>query len=666
MNTTKDKIAQLRNLISKYNKEYHQDDNPTVSDSEYDKLFAELKDLEEKHPELVTKDSPTMRVGAKPLQAFKSITHAIPMLSLDNAFSEEDIYNFVRKINERLDTTEDIIFIAEPKIDGLAVSLVYENGVLSYAATRGDGVTGEDITQNCKTINDIPLKLSGKNFPAKVEVRGEVYLLKSRFAEINERALKEGTKTFANPRNAAAGSLRQLDSNITYQRKLSFFAYNIPAQTTGTHADSLAQLQEWGFVVCPEIANVIGLEGCNTYYKHLGQKRNSLPYEIDGIVFKVNSLALQNELGFVSRAPRWAIAYKFPAQEETTQLLDVEFQVGRTGTLTPVARLKPVFVGGVTVSNATLHNMDEIARKDIHIGDTVIIRRAGDVIPEVASVVLEKRQKNVKKIVAPTHCPVCGAVVQKIEGEVAIKCSGELSCSAQLKESIAHFATRRAMDIDGLGDKIVDQLVDAKLINNVSDLYHLKLKELLELERMGEKSVNNLLDSIEKSKNTTFERFLYSLGIREVGVTTAKNLSQDFGNLQALMSADVDRLLQVKDIGPVMAESIYIFFKQPHNMEVIERLLASGVTWPDVQVATNLPLKGTIFVLTGTLTKFSRDEASSKLEKLGATVTNSVSKKTNYLVCGTDAGSKLAKAQDLGINILDEEDFLNFLEKYSS
>lgn len=666
MANIKQRVADLRRLINLYNTQYHQEDNPTVSDSEYDRLFAELKTLEQDNPELQTADSPTMRVGAKPANTFKTITHKIPMLSLDNAFDEEDIYNFVRKVNERLNTTADIEFIAEPKIDGLAVSLVYEHGILSYAATRGDGASGEDITANCRAIRDIPLSLTDPKPPAHVEVRGEVYLLKSNFAKLNALAEQEGSKVFANPRNAAAGSLRQLDPNITYKRGLSFFAYNLPEQTNGTHLQTLQQLSAWGFQVCPEIKQVYGLSGCQDYYQYLATKRNSLPYEIDGIVFKVNDLSLQKQLGFISRAPRWAIAYKFPAQEEMTELLDVEFQVGRTGILTPVARLKPVFVGGVTVSNATLHNMDEIARKDVRIGDTVIVRRAGDVIPEVASVVLAQRPKNARVIEAPSNCPVCGAVAVRMDGEAAIRCMGEISCSAQIKEAIAHFASRRAMDIDGLGDKIVDQLVEAKLINNVADLYTLTFAQLIEIERMGEKSVNNLLTAIETSKKTTFERFLYALGIREVGATTARTLAQEFRDLDSLIQADIDRFMQVKDIGPVMAENIFLFFDQTHNIEVIERLLKSGVHWPKLEAITNdLPLTGQVFVLTGSMLKFSRDEARDQLQKLGATVTNSVSKKTNFVIAGAEAGSKLTKAQELGIAVLDEDAFLTMLQEVS-
>jgi DNA ligase (NAD+) len=661
--TPQEAIKELRLLINRYNKEYYLSDSPSVTDSEYDRLFSELKDLEHKYPELQSPDSPTNRVGAKPAAAFKTITHKIPMLSLDNAFSEDDIASFVRKISERLESMAEISFVAEPKIDGLAVSLVYENGVLSYAATRGDGETGEDITLNCKAIQDIPLSIKDTKPPKRVEVRGEVYLLKSHFEAINKRAELDGSKTFVNPRNAAAGSLRQLDPKVTFERRLSFFAYNIPDAKFVTHSDSLQKLREWGFAINPEIKAVTGLAGCIEYYQQLGEKRNALPYEIDGIVYKVDDLKLQEKLGFISRAPRWAIAYKFPAQEEMTKVLDVEFQVGRTGILTPVARLKPVFVGGVTVSNATLHNMDEIARKDVRVGDTVIVRRAGDVIPEVASVVLAQRPAKTKPVVPPTHCPVCNAEAVRIEGEAAIRCMGEISCPAQLKEAIAHFASRRAMDIDGLGEKLVDQLVEAKLIKTVADLYSLKLKQLLNLERVGEKLAQNLLDAIENSKNCKLERFLFALGIREVGATTARNLALEFLDLPELMQADTERLLQVKDIGPVMAENIYLFFQQPHNIEVINKLIQFGVKWEKLQAATNQKFAGKTFVLTGSLINFSRDTAREALEQLGATVSGSVSKKTDFVVAGSEAGSKLEKAQQLGVTVLDEEEFIKLLGK---
>lgn len=681
-----DRVGELRDSIKKYNYEYYILDSPSVPDAEYDRLFKELQQIENKYPDLCIHDSPTNLVGAplsesklpnhnftyhegtkrllQEIMGIRKIIHTIPMLSIDNAFCDDDIANFIRRINERIGSTEEITFVAEPKLDGLAVSLVYENGLLSYAATRGDGTTGEDITLNCKTIQDIPLKINTDNPPDWLEVRGEVYMSKQRFAALNAQAALDGTKTFANPRNAAAGSLRQLDARITRKRGLSFYAYSLPKTELLTHSSCLVQLKAWGFPVSDLIETVQGLHGCKDYHQRLGEKRDSLPYEIDGIVFKVDDLALQHRLGFLSRTPRWAIAYKFPAQEEMTELLAVEFQVGRTGILTPVARLQPIFVGGVTVSNATLHNMDEISRKDIHIGDTVIVRRAGDVIPEVASVVLEKRPKNAKPIIAPTHCPVCNSVAVRLEDESAIRCMGEISCPAQLKESIAHFAARRAMDIDGLGEKIVDQLVEARLIANVADLYKLNFTELVSLERMGEKSAQNLLDAIEHSKNTKFARFLFALGIRDVGETTARTLSLEFANLGDLMAASQDRLMQIKDVGPVVAESIYLFFQQKHNIQVINQLLNSGIVWEPIQVKSgNLPLNGQTFVLTGSMESYSRDEAKEALQNLGATVAGSVSKKTNYVVAGSEAGSKLEKAAQLGVIILTEQEFLDLLAK---
>jgi DNA ligase (NAD+) len=660
-----ERLKKLKTLINQYNYEYFVLDSPSVIDSEYDRLFKELHELEDNYPALKSADSPSYRVGFAPSTAFKQITHKIPMLSLDNAFAEEDIENFVRRINERIKVTQDQVFIAEPKLDGLAVSLVYEKGVLAYAATRGDGAVGEDITQNCKTIQDIPLKLQDPNPPLWIEIRGEVYMSKNKFAALNKHAEQDGSKSFANPRNAAAGSLRLLDPNITRKRGLNFYAYSLPETALATQQACLDQLRAWGFPVCDEIKQVNGVQGCNEYYAYLGNKRNALPYEIDGIVYKINDLALQQQLGFISRSPRWAIAYKFPAQEEMTELLAVEFQVGRTGILTPVARLKPIFVGGVTVSNATLHNMDEIARKDVRVGDTVIVRRAGDVIPEVASVVLKKRPPKTKAIAAPTHCPVCNSASVQIEGEAAIRCMGEISCPAQVKEAIAHFASRRAMDIDGLGDKIVELLLDKGLIANVADLYSLTSEQLTNLERMGEKSANNLLAAIENSKHTKFDRFLFALGIREVGTTTARTLALEFQDLPALMKATQEDLMSIKDIGPVVAENIYLFFQQAHNNQVVKKLINAGVSWEVIQKSNNLPLTDKTFVLTGSMIKYTRDEARDLLQNLGATVANSVSKNTSFVVAGSEAGSKLDKAEKLGVTVLDEEEFLQLLHKHS-
>ena len=672
MNNVKDQIDRLIDLINKYNYQYYVLDNPTVPDSEYDKLFQELLTLEKKYPKLKRFDSPIIRIGAKPAKQFNEVKHFVPMLSLDNAFNKQDILDFVRRIRDRLQQDCVIEFVCEPKIDGLAVSLVYKQGVLIRAATRGDGYTGEDITENCRTIYEIPLALSGSDLPDLVEVRGEVYMNKKGFYKLNDRARQDNTKIFANPRNAAAGSLRQLDPKITASRPLSFFAYSIPQfeenlekfNNIKTQTDSLKQLKSWGFCVCKETRTVNSIKECLNYYNNLQAKRDALLYEIDGVVYKVDDLVLQQKIGFVSRAPRWAVAYKFPAQEMLTELVEVEFQVGRTGVLTPVARLKPVVVGGVTVSNATLHNMDEILRKDIRIGDTVIVRRAGDVIPEVVSVVLERRTKKAKKIKAPTKCPVCDSSVTAVIDQVAIRCSGGLACSSQLKEAIAHFASRKAMDIDGLGTKIIEQLVDVGLVITVADLYGLSVNKLENLERMGKKSASNIINAIEKSKSATLDRFLFALGIKEVGETTAKSIARKFGDLKAIIGADEEELLQIKDIGKVVAKNIYVFFREPHNVKVIDKLLQSGIKWPKVvNDNVNLPLLGQIFVLTGTLSNFSRDQLKDKLRSLGATVSVNVSAKTNYLVCGEKPGSKLKNAQQLGIKILDETSLMKFLQK---
>lgn len=655
------RMQELQQLLDRYNYEYYVLAEPTVPDAEYDRLFTELKQLEQQHSDLADPNSPTQRVGSSAAREFRSVTHSVPMLSLDNAFSPEEIQKFVSRLQDRLGSKDNIEFVAEPKLDGLAVSLVYEEGLLKHAATRGDGSIGEDITANCKVIQDIPLSLSKK---ISIEVRGEVYMRKDTFAALNRKALHNGEKQFANPRNAAAGSLRQLDPNITRKRGLSFFAYSLLGPDFKTHSHALEILQELSFPVCIENKVVVGVDGCNSFYEQLLQKRDQLDFEIDGIVYKVNSIALQEKLGFVSRAPRWAIAYKFPAAEELTILQDVEFQVGRTGILTPVARLQPVAVGGVMVSNATLHNMDEIKRKDVRIGDVVTVRRAGDVIPEIVNAVLAKRPADVKVIAAPKVCPVCGAEAVRVEGEAAIRCMGEISCPAQVKEAIAHYAARRAMDIDGLGEKIVTQLVDSNMIKSVADLYALHLDNLLQLERMGKKSAQNLLDAIESSKKTTLAKFLFALGIPEVGETTARSLAQAFGDLVAIQAATVDQLLAIRDIGPVVANNIYMFMQQPHNIEVIERLVASGICWPTADTNTdNLPLMGKTYVVTGALQIMSRGEVKDRLQSLGATVSNSVSKKTDYVVVGAEPGSKFTKAQDLGIPILNEEQLIELLKE---
>lgn len=664
------RVEMLRSELNEHNYRYYVLDAPTIPDSEYDRLFQELQQLESKYPALKTIDSPTQRVGASPLKDFPELTHVVPMLSLDNAFSEETVKDFDKRIHDRLKTEAVIDYTCEPKLDGLAVTLLYENGIFVTGATRGDGVTGEQITENLRTISAIPLKLHAKKNPSLLEVRGEVFMPKAGFEALNKRALVQGEKQFANPRNAAAGSLRQLDSRITATRPLNFFAYVI-ARAEGldkefdSQSESLNRLKHWGFPICPENRVVKGMSGCLAFYQELMKRRNALPYQIDGIVYKVDSLALQRQLGFVSRAPRFAIAHKFPAEEVLTELLDVAFQVGRTGALTPVARLKPVFVGGATVSNATLHNMDEIERKDIRVYDTVMVRRAGDVIPEVAAIVPERRPHNAKRIILPKHCPICGSDVIRETGEAAARCMGGLGCSAQQKEAILHFAARRAMNIDGLGTKIVDQLVDVGFVKTVADLYTLALEKLSELERMGLKSAENLIESINKSKKTTLSRFLFALGIREVGETTAQVLANHFKNLETIMTANELELQAIPDIGPVVAQHIVVFFRQADNLKVIQQLCASGVHWPAAKgdSMAEQPLKNQTFVLTGTLASLSRDDAKERLQALGAKVSESVSQKTNYVVAGDAPGSKLAKAEALGVTILDEDQFLTLLKK---
>lgn len=661
-------IKELRNELNEHSYKYHVLAEPSIPDSEYDRLMQQLQLLEAQHPDLITADSPTQRVGASPLKQFAEVTHQVPMLSLDNAFADEDILNFNRRIQERLLTQEPITYVCEPKLDGLAVTLIYENGSLVRAATRGDGTTGEDITTNIRTIREVPLRLHGNDFPAVLEVRGEVFMPKDGFEKLNAQARSRGEKTFVNPRNAAAGSLRQLDSKITASRPLSIYCYGLGTLSDDTqfttHAEFLARLKKWGLRVSELIQTAEGAEGCLTYYRHIMSIRDSLPYDIDGVVYKVNNLAAQQQLGFVSRAPRFAIAHKFPAQEQLTELIDVEFQVGRTGTLTPVARLKPVFVGGATVSNATLHNMDEIHRKDIRIGDTVIVRRAGDVIPEVVSPMLDRRPSDAKLIILPATCPICGADVSRVEGEAAARCMGGLYCPAQRKEAIRHFASRRAMDIEGLGERLVEQLVNLELIHSIADVYHLSLSQLASIERMGVKSAQNILDALEHSKKTTLARFIYALGIRDVGEATAKQLANHFGTLQALMQASLDELQSVSDVGPVVANHLVSFFHQPHNQEVIGRLLQAGIHWPDITITAQAkPLQGKTYVLTGTLVDFTREQAQAALEALGAKVAGSVSSKTSGVIAGAEAGSKLTKAEALGVPILDETALKSLLKQ---
>jgi DNA ligase (NAD+) len=658
---------ELHNLINKYSYLYYVTDNPEVSDSEYDRLFNELKQIETDYPVLLTLDSPTQRVGGQALDKFDQVNHVIPMLSLDNVFNESEFLAFDQRVKDWLNTSEVQYYIAEPKLDGLAISLRYENGVLVQAATRGDGSVGEDVTINVRTISDIPLKLSGEIMPDVIEIRGEIFMPKAGFETLNQQQIVDGKKPFVNPRNAAAGSLRQLDSKITASRPLEMICYGL-GETQGlanmpeTHSAAMAMVAEFGCRISSELQQVSGVEGCIAYIAQIGERRDSLPYDIDGVVFKVDNLHLQQRLGFVSRAPRWAIAHKFPAQQEITLVEDIEIQVGRTGALTPVARLKPVFVGGVTVSNATLHNQDEIDRKDVRIGDTVIVRRAGDVIPEVVQVVMSKRPEQALPFRIPNECPICNSVAERVDGEAVLRCTGGLFCPAQRKEAIKHFASRKAMDVDGLGDKIVEQLVDEGLINDPADLFALTIEQLAALERMGEKSAENLVSALQVAKTTKFARFIYSLGIREVGEATARSLAIHFSTLELLKVADEAALIEIEDVGPVVAHNIVTFFNQNHNRDVIDRLLAAGVAWPlETRIAVDSMLNGKTVVLTGTLEQLSRSEAKEKLLALGAKVAGSVSKKTDYVVAGRDAGSKLTKAENLGVTVVDETTLIEWI-----
>ena len=658
-------IDTLRHDLRRYEYEYHVLDNPTIPDAEYDRLFHQLKALEAAHPELITADSPTQRVGAKPLSGFAQIRHEIPMLSLDNAFSDEEFYAFVKRIEDRLiRLPAPLTFCCEPKLDGLAVSILYVNGVLTQAATRGDGTTGENITANIRTIRNIPLQLLMDNPPARLEVRGEVFMPHEGFERLNQQALEKGEKTFANPRNAAAGSLRQLDPKITSKRPLVLNAYGIGiaegVDLPNTHYDRLQWLKSIGIPVNPEIRLCNGTDEVLDFYRDIQNKRSSLGYDIDGTVLKINDIALQEKLGFISKAPRWAIAYKFPAQEELTRLNDVEFQVGRTGAITPVAKLEPVFVAGVTVSNATLHNGDEIERLDIAIGDTVVIRRAGDVIPQIIGVLHDRRPADARPIIFPKTCPVCDSTIVRIEGEAVARCTGGLFCAAQRKEALKHFVSRKAMDIDGVGGKLIEQLVDRELIHTPADLFKLDLTTLTRLERMGAKSAENALASLEKAKNTTLARFIFALGIREVGEATALNLANHFKTLEALQNADLEALQQVPDVGEVVANRILAFWHEPHNVAVVNDLIAQGVHWETVETKeiTENRFKGKTVVLTGTLTQMGRNEAKALLQDMGAKVSGSVSAKTDFVIAGDAAGSKLTKAQELGVTVLTEEEFL--------
>lgn len=662
-------LEALREKINDYNYQYYVLDDPSVPDSEYDRQMKALQALEAQYPALVTPDSPSQKVGGQPLGSFEQVTHEVPMLSLDNGFDEADLAAFEKRLQDRLKSTASIAYSCEPKLDGLAVSILYENGVLVRAATRGDGQVGENITANVRTIANVPLKLRGDNLPERIEVRGEVFMPRQGFENLNNQQRDAGLKVFANPRNAAAGSLRQLDSRITAKRPLMFYAYSLGVVAPesfilpGSHHERLQQLAKWGVPLCPDIGTTEGAAGCLKYYQQILSRRDGLAYDIDGVVFKVDNIALQQTLGFVARAPRWAIAQKFPAQEEMTRLLDVEFQVGRTGAITPVARLEPVFVGGVTVSNATLHNQDEVERLGACIGDTVIIRRAGDVIPQVVSVVLDRRPHDARQIVFPDHCPVCDSHVEKLADEAVARCTGGLICAAQRKQALKHFASRKALDIDGLGDKLIEQMVDAGLLKTPVDIFNLTFPELIQLERMGDKSAANLLQAIHSAKQTTLPKFLYALGIREVGETTAVNLAMHFKTLEAIQQADLDALQAVQDVGIVVAEHVFNFFNEAHNTDVLNGLLEAGLQWPAIETpdAEDLVLEGKTCVVTGTLSEMSRNDVKALLQQAGAKVAGSVSVKTDFLVAGEKAGSKLARAQELDVEVWDESRLMAFL-----
>ncbi|WP_305816202.1 NAD-dependent DNA ligase LigA [Photobacterium leiognathi] len=660
----------LREQLDYHGHRYYVEDNPEIPDAEYDRMMQQLLKIEAEHPEWVTVDSPSQRVGGTALEGFTQVKHEIAMLSLDNAFNDDDLRAFQKRLQDRLLSGSELSYCCEPKLDGLAVSLMYENGVLVQAATRGDGATGENITHNVRTIRAIPLKLQGMDWPARLEVRGEVFMPKKGFEALNEKALKKGEKTFANPRNAAAGSLRQLDPKITATRPLSFYAYAVGVvegrELAETQYERLCQLKAWGLPMCPEIRKVDSIEEVIAYHQSIGEKRQLLGYEIDGVVIKIDDIDTQQRLGFVARAPRWAIAYKFPAQEEMTVLNNVEFQVGRTGAITPVAKLEPVFVGGVTVSNATLHNADEVERLGVMIGDTVIIRRAGDVIPQIASVVESRRPESAQAIVFPTECPVCQSKIERIEGEAVARCTGGLFCQAQRKEALKHFVSRKALDVDGCGEKVIEQLVEREMVATPADLFKFSAGEVTVLERMGPKSAQKLVDALKASKLTTLPRFIYSLGIREVGEATAANLANYFETLEAISQATKEQLIEVPDVGDVVAAHIFNFFREEHNMAVVKDLQDIGIHWPEIEKpeeGIELPLEGKTVVLTGSLSQLTRSDAKAALQKLGAKVTGSVSKKTDLLVAGEAVGSKLAKAQELDIEIWDEQRLVDLMSK---
>ena len=661
------RAARLRELLERYNYRYHALDDPEVPDAEYDRLMLELRALETQYPQLLTSHSPTQRVGAAPVAAFGTVTHRVAMLSLDNAFSEAEVRDFDRRIHERLADSRPIAYSAEPKLDGLAVSARYENGVYMQGATRGDGETGEDITQNLRTITALPLKLRAGAVPRVLEVRGEVFMPRAGFKRFNEEAAARGEKIFVNPRNAAAGSLRQLDPRMTAARPLDLFIYGVGVVEGGSlppyHSKTLKKLRQMGFKICPQSRVVKSIEGCLKYYQEMGAMRVQLPYQIDGVVYKVDDVDLQRQLGFISRAPRWALAHKFPAEEALTVVRGIEFQIGRTGALTPVARLEPVFVGGVTVSNATLHNMDELTRKDVRVGDTVVVRRAGDVIPEVARVLPERRVAGAELVTLPAFCPVCASPVVREADQAVARCTGGRRCAAQRKEEIKHFASRRAMDIQGLGDKLVEQLVDRDWTKTPADLFSLQAAQLMTLERMGEKSAQKLQAAIESAKHTTLPRFLYALGIRDVGEATALALARHFPDLGRLRGAGEEEIQQVPDVGPVVAKQVAAYFSDADNAAVVDRLLAAGIRWPAAAPAgAKGAQSGKTFVLTGTLASMTRDAAAEAIAQRGGTVAGSVSKKTDYVVAGAEAGSKLKRAEQLGIPVLDEAAFRKLLK----
>ena len=670
MKSIEEQLTELRTTLRHHEYLYHVMDAPEIPDAEYDRLLRELRALEEEHPELITPDSPTQRVGAAPLTAFSQVRHEVPMLSLDNVFDEASFLAFNKRVQDRLKNSDALVWCCELKLDGLAVSLLYENGVLVRAATRGDGTTGEDITVNVRTIRAVPLKLHGENIPARLEVRGEVFLPQAGFEKINEDARRTGAKVFANPRNAAAGSLRQLDPRITAKRPLTFFCYGVGLLEGGelprSHMGRLQQFKAWGLPVSDRVRLCDTPEAVLDFYHQVENDRPHLGFDIDGVVIKVDSLELQEQLGFVARAPRWAVAFKFPAVEQMTTVREVEFQVGRTGAITPVARLEPVQVAGVLVSNATLHNADEIERLGLRIGDRVVIRRAGDVIPQVVNVVMTERPDDTRPVVFPAHCPVCGSDVERVEGEAVTRCTGGLICGAQRKEALKHFVSRRAMDVDGMGDKIIDQLVEKEYVKTPADLFRLTAGKLTGLDRMGPKSAQNVVNALEKAKETTFARFLYALGIREVGEATAAGLAAHFGNLDALSKASIDDLQKVQDVGIVVATHVFNFFEEESNREVIRQLVEEvGIHWPAPAVIKaeeiDSPFAGKTIVLTGTLSLMSRDDAKARLTELGAKVSGSVSKKTDLLIAGEAAGSKLAKAQELGVEVIDEAEMVRLL-----